>query len=568
MKNTSTSVDAITADLYEDVVAQNASLHRKIDWKGAFWVASGVPALVLFSMGAISATVGKPAWIVWMVSIAFGFIQAFTYAEIAGLFPHKSGGASVYGAIAWVRYSKFIAPVSVWCNWFAWSPVLAIGSGLAAGYILSALFAPDAVINTWQITLFDLGAIKDGLVLRINATFILGAAVLLAVFAIQHGGILRSAKTTTILGVTALIPLMLIGIVPLITGDAPAAHFFPLAPLAYDSAGHVIDGKWDLSGWTLMAGGLFIAAWSTYGFETAVCYTREFKDPKKDTFKAIFYSGLLCIAVFTLVPIAFQGHLGLGQLVTPAVTDAAGNVTTPAVYSGMLAPDIYSGMGVASALSGMLGGNAFVAKILVVMLVLALALSIMTSMAGSSRTLYQASVDGWLPKYLSHVNEHGAPTKAMWTDLCFNLILLMMSDYVFVLAASNVGYIIFNFLNLNSGWIHRLDRPKWDRPYRTPTVLLAIGALLGYVNLAMMGLGANIWGSGTLKTGLIFASLIIPVFLFRHFVQDKGVFPKTMLEDMHLAGNENGVTNRAGILPYIALAAGVLVVYYTHSLVS
>lgn len=568
MKESSAGVDAITADLYEDVVSQNASLHRKISWKGAFWVASGVPALVLFSMGAISATVGKPAWMVWMLSIAFGFIQAFTYAEIAGLFPHKSGGASVYGAVAWVRYSKFIAPVSVWCNWFAWSPVLAIGSGLAAGYILSALFAPDAVINTWQITLLDLGGLKDGLVLRINATFILGAAVLLGVFAIQHGGILRSAKTTTILGVTALIPLMLIGLVPIITGDAPSSNFFPLSPLAYDAVGNVIDGAWDLNGWTLMAGGLFIAAWSTYGFETAVCYTREFKNPKTDTFKAIFYSGLLCIAVFTLVPLAFQGHLGLGQMVTPAVTDAAGNVTAAATYNGMLAPEIYSGMGVAGALSGMLGGGAFVANILVIMLVLALLLSIMTSMAGSSRTLYQASVDGWLPKYLSHVNEHGAPTRAMWTDLCFNLVLLMMSDYVFILAASNVGYIIFNFLNLNSGWIHRMDRPKWDRPYRAPTILLILGGLLGYVNLALMGMGANIWGSGTLMTGLVFASLILPVFIYRHFVQDKGVFPKSMLEDMHLIGNEVGVANRAGMLPYAALVAGVLVVYFSHSLVS
>ena len=28
----------------------------------------------------------------------------------------------------------------------------------------------------------------------------------------------------------------------------------------------------------------------------------------------------------------------------------------------------------------------------------------------------------------------------MWTDLSFNLLLLLMSDYVFVLAASNVSY--------------------------------------------------------------------------------------------------------------------------------
>ena len=546
--------------------ADSATLQRKIGWQGAFWVASGVPALVLFSIGAIAATVGKPSWLVWMLSIGFGFIQAFTYAEIAGLFPHKSGGASVYGAVAWVRYSKFVAPVSVWCNWFAWSPVLAIGSGLAAGYILSALFAPDAVINTWQITLLDLSGVKEGLLLRINATFVLGAAVLLSVFAIQHGGILRSAKATLILGVTALVPLMLIGLVPIITGDIPQGHFFPLAPLSHGADGSVIDGIWDIEGWKLMAGGLFIAAWSTYGFETAVCYTREFKKPKTDTFKAIFYSGLLCIAVFTLVPIAFQGHLGLGHMVSPAVVDAAGAVTTAAVYDGMLAPDIYSGMGVAAALSDMLGGGSIVAAVLVVMLVLALLLSIMTSMAGSSRTLYQASVDGWLPKYLSHVNEHGAPTRAMWTDLCFNLVLLMMSDYVFILAASNVGYIIFNFLNLNAGWIHRLDRPNWERPYKAPTILLIFGGLLSFVNLALMGMGADIWGAGTLKTGLFMATLIVPVFIFRHFIQDKGAFPKAMLEDMQIGNDEAGVSSRAGVLPYIALIVGVAVVFFTHSL--
>lgn len=539
------------------------TLQRKIDWTGAFWVASGVPALVLFSIGAIAATVGKPSWLVWALSISFGFIQAFTYAEIAGLFPHKSGGASVYGAVAWVRYSKFIAPISVWCNWFAWSPVLAIGSGLASGYILGALFPADAAINTWQLTLMDLSFIREGLLLRINATFVLGAVLLLGVFAIQHGGILRSARTTMILGVTALVPLMLIALVPLISGDLPSAHFSPLAPIAHDATGHVIDGEWNMAGITLMAGGLFIAAWSTYGFETAVCYTREFRDPKRDTFKAILFCGLLCIVVFTLVPLAFQGHLGLGKVVTEAVLDDAGAVVTPAVYDGMLSPDIYSGMGVANVMSQMVGGGEVVANVLVVMLVLAVLLSIMTSMSGSSRTLYQASVDGWLPRYLSHVNEHGAPTRAMWTDLGFNLILLMLSDYVFVLAASNVGYIIFNFLNLNAGWIHRMDRPNWARPFRAPTVILAIGGVLSFVNLALMGLGADIYGAGTLTAGLVFAALIIPVFLYRHYAQDKGVFPKEMAEDMHM-GDDDGA-KRAGILPYVVLAAGVLVVIVANT---
>ena len=144
-----------------------------------------MPALVLFSIGGIAATVGTPSVLVWTLSVIFGFLQAFTYAEIAGLFPNKSGGASVYGAAAWVRYSKFIAPLSVWRNWLAWTPVLAIGCGIAAGYILNGLFAPDAAIRIWEIQLADLSFMKEGLKLRLNSTFFIGAILILISFAIS-----------------------------------------------------------------------------------------------------------------------------------------------------------------------------------------------------------------------------------------------------------------------------------------------------------------------------------------------------------------------------------------------
>jgi amino acid transporter len=545
--------------------APAAGLERGIDWTGAFWVASGVPPLVLFSIGAVAATVGKLSWVVWTASIALGFIQSFTYAEIAGLFPNKSGGTSVYGAIAWVRYSKIIAPISVWCNWFAWSPVQATGSAFAAGYLLNALFAPDSVVNTWTFTLLDLGAVKSGLTLRINAVFLLGAVIMFAVKAIQDGGILRSATTTKILGISAMIPLILIGVVPIVTGDMLKTHFFPLVPLAHDAAGRVIDGTWNLSGVTVLAGGMFLAAWSTYGFETAVCYTSELKNPKTDTFKAIFYSGLLCVVVYTLVPFAFQGFLGLGVLDTPAVVGADGVITTPAVYTGMLAPDIYNGMGVARVMSAMVHAGRIAGAVVVVMLVLALVLSLITSMAGSSRTLYQASVDGWLPKYLSKVNAHHAPSNAMLTDLVFNLLLLLMSDSVFVIGAANVGYMIFNFLNLNAGWMHRLDRPSQERPWRAPTWVLVVGAALSFVNLAFMGFGADVYGVGTLRTGLVFCALIVPVFVYRHYVQDKGHFPDEMKADLGLNSGASAL-KRAGIWPFVVLAAGVTVVVITHRL--
>jgi amino acid transporter len=179
--------------------------------------------------------------------------------------------------------------------------------------------------------------------------------------------------------------------------------------------------------------------------------------------------------------------------------------------------------------------------------------------------LYQASLDGWLPKYLAKVNSHGAPTNAMLTNLGFNLVLLLLSDSVFIIGAANIGYLIFNFLNLNAGWIHRLDRPRQERPWRAPTWILAAGAFLSFVNLAFMGFGANVYGAGTLMTGLIFAALIVPVFVYRHFIQDKGIFPKEMADDLHMVEGER-IIKRAGVWPYVVLVAGVAVVYVSHRL--
>lgn len=510
--------------------AADTGLRRSISWTGGFWIASGVPALVLFSIGSIAATIGTPSVLVWTVSVIFGLVQSLTYAEVAGMYPHKSGGASVYGAMAWAPYSKFVAPISVWCNWFAWSPVLAIGGGLAAGYVLTALFPANAVINTWSLKLFSLGFLKDGLEVRINAQFFIAVAFLLLVFAVQHHGILRAARIQTIIGIAVLLPLLVVGVVPLVTGDVVSHNFAPFVPLS---------GAWNLHGWTLLAGGLFLAAWSAYAFETAVCYTREFKDPGRDTAKAILSAGLVCLVIYTLVPFAFQGSLGVDRLVTDPIV---------------------AGTGVAAAMVDMVGGISLVGNLLTVMLLLALLLTIMTTMAGSSRTLYQGSVDGWLPRYLGKVNRHGAPARAMWTDLCFNLILLLMSDYVFVLAASTVCYMIFNFLNLNAGWLHRVDNAHVARPWRAPTVLIGAGGVLAFVNALLLGWGANVWGPGALWSGLIFAAIVIPVFLFRHYVRDKGVFPDSMWA--RAAGDTSTAmpVKRAGIRPYVALGGGVLMV--------
>jgi amino acid transporter len=292
---------------------------------------------------------------------------------------------------------------------------------------------------------------------------------------------------------------------------------------------------------------LYIAAWSTYGFETAVCYTRELKDPKRDTFRAIFYSGLLCTVFFFLIPFSFQGVLG---------------------QEGMLAPGIVDGTGIGEALGNMMGGGAVITQIFVILMIMALFMAIMTALAGSSRTLYQGSRDGWLPKYLSKVNDKGVPSRAMWTDFAFNVFLLALASdvggYFYVLAISNVGYILFNFLNLNAGWIHRIDSAHIERPWRAPNWLIGVNTVLAFVNALFLGAGAKVWGyENALWSGLIFAALIIPVFYYRHYMQDGGKFPKEAYEDLGLKEGDLG-ERKAGMLPYLTLILGAGVVLWSN----
>ncbi len=114
----------------------------------------------------------------------------------------------------------------------------------------------------------------------------------------------------------------------------------------------------------------------------------------------------------------------------------------------------------------------------------------------------------------------------------------------------------------------RSPAASWARAFR-PTIgnrsprrassswLLAVGTVLAFVNAFL--LGADVWGKGTLMSGIVAIVLIIPVFIFRHFIQDKGVFPADMLADLSVGGKQLG-EREAGMLPYITLAAGVITV--------
>src|SRR5690606_11651951 len=102
----------------------------------------------------------------------------------------------------------------------------------------------------------------------LNWTFFIGVVLMLITFAIQHRGILGTANVQQFIGLFVIVPMLIVGIAPIVTGQINWDNYSPLVPLK--EAYVPTHGEWTVGGWTLVLGGMFIAAWSTYAFETAI----------------------------------------------------------------------------------------------------------------------------------------------------------------------------------------------------------------------------------------------------------------------------------------------------------
>ncbi len=93
----------------------------------------------------------------------------------------------------------------------------------------------------------------------------------------------------------------------------------------------------------------------------------------------------------------------------------------------------------------------------------------------------------------------------------------------------------------------------WTRPRRASLACADLADRPQHTVLASsstrcsLGAGAKVWGYHTPHSGPAwsFAALIIPVFIFRHYVQDGGKFPKGALEDLGLKEGDLANARRA-----------------------
>lgn len=460
------------------------SLERQIDWKQGLAIASGVPLLILPSLGYFPLWVASAAILVWGLSVFQGFMQNLAYAELATTFPRASGlpgfAQNVFqtkGYNGKFDKGQLIGGFSAWSYWFAWNPVLAIFAILVGSYLHGLFPALSEVFTEYQLSMVS------------------GAVIFGGLLAVNSFGLRDSAVLGYVLAAISLLPLVFITIAPFATGDVVASQI----------TGNWLpaDWAWDLHHIFILFGLFAIAQWSACAWETAAIYGPEYKKPGSDVPKALFACGAICLFSFVLVQMAVLGVLGV-----------EGTIDEP------LSPMIP----VAQAAFGNSG-----AVVAIIMLIAAMVLIIQTAYLGSARAMHSMATEGNLPKAFGKLNARGTPVVAMVFIGLFNLVLIAMGTPAAILAASAIGYTCANGISLFA-YVKAKNNPHFeslDRPFQAPTGWKHVALLFGLFNIPLCLVGVVYLNSlevGWFSTwiGFIVLASYVPLWFYSRVEASRG----------------------------------------------
>ncbi len=446
-------------------------LQRTISWREGFFIATGVPVLVLPSLGYFGTTLWSFSIIVWILSVIQGFFQCTAYGEMAARYTNQSGLAG-FVFESFKKRTRFLPALGSWGYWFAWNPVLAINTLLLGDYSKGILF-PNSDITSFQLSLIA-GVVMYALLLIVN-----------------WRGLMAGAYAQLVLAIVSLLPLLFLSIAPFALGYVDYSHF----------SNSWLPPDWNWFSWKsifALIGILCLAQWSACAWETAAVYAPEYKNPGKDTPKALFAAGGLCLLIFPLAQAAVIGTLGI---------------------DGLEANSVAPFVPIANMILGK-GGSIVV----LIMLIASMFLVSNTALLGSSRALYTMSKDGQLPSFFGKLNKNGIPFRAALIGVLINAGLVFLGNPITVLAASAIGYVIINGLSLFGYILTRRDHPDESVPFQAPKWWIWVALVFGLLNIPLYFIG-NFYINGTVPTIIGFFILLsfLPLYAYAKAEQRKNL---------------------------------------------
>ena len=405
----------------------NNTLVRSIDWKQGLIIAMGIPILIVPSLCDLSVNLWAMSIAIWVLSVLSGFLLNIPLGEMCATF----GVAGIGGSIQHifrddekykgrkVNYGRMIGSLGAWAYFATWVPVIPIFTIMTGVYI-----------NDY----FELGFSGSS-----NTLFYLLLGVLIYGFIIITGrkGLEGGAKAQLVLAAITIVPILIIVMVPLFTGDFHMNNITDeVVPAGW---------KWDGNAILMILGCFTVAQWSAVGWESAATYGAEYKEPSKDVPKALMSCGLLCLFMYFVIAFCMYGALGISGI------NAAGAAT--------LIP-------IAESDFGNIGG-----AVAVVLLIAGMVMIIQTAFLGTARTIQIMAKDGNFPYMFSKTNIYGVPMYAMFFEAAIGFIIILAGITASqILAVSALGFAIALGMCMLAFIKSRRD-PRFkdvERVYRAP----------------------------------------------------------------------------------------------------
>jgi len=463
---------------------EERQLLKAMTWWDGFVVALANPGFLIAALGGSIGALGTTgAFVLWTISICLGALQNNIHAELAAMFPNKSGGIALYAHEAWRKYLTLIGPLATFGYWIGWSVVLSI-NGLVAGTLIQAeWFSGSTWAENWGT--FDL-----------TLPIAIGIGLIVLVWAFNVYGVRPAVWFAYLTGGLLILPAFVLMFLPYVTGEWSS-----------DNMNWAIGAN---GGLALALVWLYFMCWSSYGIEVVATFAPEYHDTEQDTARGLRAAALFSGVVYILLPLGVGGTLG-----TAAISEDG---TFLAFYTQAFDAILGSGLG----------------NVMIACLVAGLILSMNTATMDGSRALYGISRDGMTIKELGVLNKHHVPARAMTVDAILNIFLIMaFAGVLEILAVSNVGYVFATCTALGGFVLLRRDRPNWPRPIRLPNIWVPLASVLFLINLTFLVVGGFLYSGGFLgiegygygwdktRTGLLVLLLALILYIWRHVVQDK-----------------------------------------------
>ena len=367
----------------------------------------GIYALV----GEVGGEVGGAIWTAFLAAFVLAGFTAGAYAELVTKYP-RAGGAALYADKAFrIPLVTFLVGFAVMCS--SITSASALANAFGGDYLSEFVELPAKAV---------------------------ALAVIAIVTLVNLRGISESAKLNvgfTIVEVSGLVLIILIGVAALVSGDA--------------DPGRALEFKQGSSVPLLVLAGAALAFYALLGFEDSVNVAEEVDQPRRAYPTALLAGVVIAGTIYVLVALV------------------AGMVVPTETLAGSDGP----------LLEVVKAGPLPVPTLLFAAIALfALANTCLINMIVASRVLYGMAEQGIISSFFARVHaSRRTPTVAIVFTTALSVVLVLTGDLE-ALADTTVTLLLCAFVIVNIAVLVLRRTPVEHDHFRVPTVVPVIGALV------------------------------------------------------------------------------------------